>query len=427
MIILANVALTVAADPAVEGDEEPVEACTARIHRTRGGLTSLDITGMYVPYPRVRQVTMEHLAKLPGSNRKSGARQNFPRLVTGDSNPPEWEDLFDEWRCEMDFWQLNHPGAPTHMAGGVLDRARLYPGEFAIAEWFPDMDSAGAGRGEHRGDEVFPARVYGELAFSAHFPVLLVVPWERQKVVRRIERLEIEGLTQEDWLARNARLEEQLVGEGLLPAGDVRDLVPANQDHYYFRLEAIVKEIFSSGRRSHCPPLQPSPLQQFLLRNERRPETDDLLAALELDLRKTVAELMDRIRQDGWHQSLGKVGRNNTKSLFRYLAKEFGDTQWDVTVEDLAPIKVWDKIILGGWGQSEAIADYFESRLSVPKIEGQGERIGGEVGPRPVRQVEVWKAAQAGRHASGVVQKSARISAGAGGRLQRSPGSWPLA
>ena len=197
------------------------------------------------------------------------------------------------------------------------------------------------------------------------------MPWSTIQPARGEPRMNLGGVSGEEWLDRGAGLTEQLRLEGLLPpVGDEREWEPEDMGRYYFRLAAIIGQVSGrymqrKGRRGKM-----SPPETFLTRHVGYPDMDGLLAALENNLPHVVERLTNRISADGWRAFLATVGRSNARALYEYLAQDTGASNWEGAAEDLAPILVGATYVVGGIEKSVALARYFARKLSVEEQPG---------------------------------------------------------
>ena len=63
-------------------------------------------------------------------------------------------------------------------------------------------------------------------------------------------------------------------------------------------------------------------MRTFLVQHAQHPKIDMLLTALEEQDTEKEDKLIGAVSADGWKEDLSSMERTNTKSMFRYLAKE---------------------------------------------------------------------------------------------------------
>ena len=205
-----------------------------------------------------------------------------PHLVLGDFNPTTWGGLLAEWSSEAGFWELGNPGLPTHKGGGTLDRVMFYPGDYAPAALLPPGEE---GELEHETQEeeiFFPAAVDPSKALSDHFPVILALPCVFPQPRATGRKMKLDGLTEEDWLTKNAEPWEawegtpgRLRGEG----GMIEEKIQPQKD--YHRLERLMEHVLREQLRPMRPTEHESPMRTFLIKNTMRPRMKHLPDALE--------------------------------------------------------------------------------------------------------------------------------------------------
>ena len=106
-----------------EGVGESAGTCAAYIPPVGGEAPRLRITGVYIPPPRTRQPTREHLHEVTPERGDPRRAKGRTTLAIGDFNPAAWTELFEGRPCEVGMWQLSDPRNLSRAGEGELVRA----------------------------------------------------------------------------------------------------------------------------------------------------------------------------------------------------------------------------------------------------------------------------------------------------------------
>ena len=340
-------------------ESHPFEMCSARLFPTTSPQSTILITGIYIPPKATKEVTMPLLLNLGRSVKNETADMTFSRVIAGDFNTTSWGDLFEEWSLEMGIWQLNDPGVPTINTLSSIDKILFVPGGYIPSTFLPpDFQESGA---HTRGDEIlYPATVLPQCAISDHYPIALPIPCDGEESFKTSRRLKLDSLTEMEWEERNETVEEALRSNQETLSNAIRN---KNVDHFYNKLEAIIRTAFRGDEITHKPKNQLSPIQQFLRRHSKHPLIGELKKSLDRGDEYYTERLLNQIGADGWKSFLGTVARSNTRSFYAYLAHADGRRTWGFVPADSAPIIHNDEIIIRNRDKCEAIATAFAERM----------------------------------------------------------------
>ena len=82
---------------------------------------------------------------------------------------------------------------------------------------------------------------------------------------------------------------------------------PLNLNHWYYKLEKTIGEVFRDQFVKSQKPIPENPLRTFLLRNAQHPRIDALITALGNQQHEIANRLIGQISADGWRSFLKGV------------------------------------------------------------------------------------------------------------------------
>ena len=248
------------------------------------------------------------------------------------------------------------PTFPHIRGGGALDRVLLYPGNFVPAALLLPGGEGGGEQGEDVEEEIyFPALALLSKAVGDHFPVILALPFGELPPRAAGKKMILDGLTEEGWGAKNAEVVESCEKyrvecsthmetrseHGRKRQQNSGELLNATKK--YRQVECIIEKAFRDQIRPLRPVEHESPMRRFLLQNTSHPRMDSPLRALATGNGREAEKLVSIVSADGLRTFLAATRRNNTRAMFRYLAREEERNKWGD-----APAH-WAPLVCGRW------------------------------------------------------------------------------
>ena len=213
VVILAITKLTEANVENTEEDGVPLESCAADIIPTNDPAERIRLTGVYIPPRHTAQLTPDILLKCSKVAKTPQTAKNddeLPHLIMGDFNPPGWNNLLEEWCGVEGLWNLANAEIPTCNAGNSVGRVLFITGGHIPHTPLPPASNEEKDAEDSESELFYPARVIPGLAFSDHYPLVLAILCALTKPSGAAERLFLDGLTGEDWMEKDLKLQETL-------------------------------------------------------------------------------------------------------------------------------------------------------------------------------------------------------------------------
>ena len=111
-----------------------------------------------------------------------------------------------------------------------------------------------------------------------------------------------------------------------------------NTDHFYNKLEAVIRETLSQYFATLKKRKDISPMKLFLKSNGDHPQIEELKTAIENKNGRDIELLINRIGADGWKAFLRSIKKNDTEAFFAYLARIEGRKKSGFTSGDFHPM-----------------------------------------------------------------------------------------
>ena len=92
-----------------------------------------------MPPPRSGRIAKRFLQEVGCAIKATKVGEETPHLIMGEFSSPTRTELYDEWRRENEWWQLNDPNSTTRNVGGIPDKVLMHPGMLTPAELFPAL------------------------------------------------------------------------------------------------------------------------------------------------------------------------------------------------------------------------------------------------------------------------------------------------
>ena len=202
-------------------------------------------------------------------------------------------------------------------------------------------------------DTSFPASVLPRHALSDHFPIVPSTPCDTEEKLKIGRKIKTDKLTAEEWYDRDTSIPE-LLRENQETRSKARR--EKNVDHFYNKLEGMIRAASQQDEVKHKPKNKLSPMQQFLKKHSDHPLSEELQASLDPGDEYYSERLLNQIGADGWKSFLGAVTRSNTRSLYAYSARADGRRKWGSIPADSAPVLRENQIVIRDGGKCEIIA-----------------------------------------------------------------------
>ena len=190
----------------------PLNGCLICVYTNCRKLRVPRITGIYFS-PTVKPNEMQVKMLTDRGSRRVYEGMELGHVIGGDFNHPSWQVEYGRWIANGGIWTLTDPDRATPASGNSLDKFLYVPG----AEVPPSFltEQAVEEGDEDEGEEgcYYPGATGPTQEAGNRHPILLSIPYGRERRPPFVSKVRVQGLSEEDWHRRNTAVGQQLVAD----------------------------------------------------------------------------------------------------------------------------------------------------------------------------------------------------------------------